>query len=712
MMSNIVRGHLLVSTVAMCLSLSPFPAGAQSASGIECERLASSPLDTGRPLGIAGVAYEKISPEPAISACTAALKESPAVKRYLYNLARALDRAQRYKESYDYYMQVEGPLQAFANNNAAGLLERGNVGGKPDMARAFELYQRAAEGGLDIGKYNAARFLREGLHGAADKPRALALFEEAARGGFSPAMEGAASMLEAGEGLPGPSVERAALYWRKLADSGNAEMASKLGIAMKEGKLPGTAPEIEHYLNAGFAGGHPEAGIALAGYLMTREPKAETRPKALAAAVRAYLLSRNSAPESDGAWIVFQRDAGTRIVQLAGDAVPPGLTAEDFKMVKEDFGDRPLKRFTIPMTCNSVASAQYIYVWQWQRSYPSTDPQFSWLEKRGCAVPQAVVESFRKLFVIAKENNVDFPDLAMYALAEAKNEDTEKKTLESAGKKAIGESLPAQRKAESANAETPKAARQAQPTDAEREAFVMDVANKMASNKIDEYAKLLTDIGKLSRFNNVQSTLPELISSAIAARLEKMNIIPTIHLSAFSVSFYTKEQSAAIRSMGMCLMEATDQMLAIESDRLKRNQKPDPRVHALALAKTEDDAHRGIGAFIGAALELGETEDICPTPVITEQARRQMPQQAACGSAAAGILEGNTAGLDSVKLMARTPPDKRAALLKQHSKPLSQLCNSWRKHGAALAANQCEKVPTAAVEAAIALRPMLTGCPK
>nr|WP_228059026.1 DUF2610 domain-containing protein [Nostoc sp. LEGE 06077] len=79
-----------------------------------------------------------------------------------------------------------------------------------------------------------------------------------------------------------------------------------------------------------------------------------------------------------------------------------------------------LTRFTVPITCGTIKSPFEVYVWDWKLNEPPTTAQFDWVEKaRGCEVPKDVVESFQKLYKIARENNVSFRELSIYALSNA-----------------------------------------------------------------------------------------------------------------------------------------------------------------------------------------------------------------------------------------------------------------------------------------------------
>ncbi len=79
-----------------------------------------------------------------------------------------------------------------------------------------------------------------------------------------------------------------------------------------------------------------------------------------------------------------------------------------------------MKRFTIPCDFGGTKAPFHVYV---QEPDPKKHPllnQANWLQsERGGAIPPEVMESFEKLHNIAKENNVSFEELCVYALGNA-----------------------------------------------------------------------------------------------------------------------------------------------------------------------------------------------------------------------------------------------------------------------------------------------------
>ena len=85
------------------------------------------------------------------------------------------------------------------------------------------------------------------------------------------------------------------------------------------------------------------------------------------------------------------------------------------------FDKTGMKRFTIPVSFNGVPYPFNVYV---AENWAFTADQFTWVEKcRGGVVSQEVRGSFERLYKIAKDNNVSFQELAVYALGTAAEED-------------------------------------------------------------------------------------------------------------------------------------------------------------------------------------------------------------------------------------------------------------------------------------------------
>lgn len=76
-----------------------------------------------------------------------------------------------------------------------------------------------------------------------------------------------------------------------------------------------------------------------------------------------------------------------------------------------------MKRFTVPCSFGSLKSPFDVYIGEPAPSFHPLKYQEAWLlEERGGTIPVDVMESFQKLLNIARENNVSFEELCVYAL--------------------------------------------------------------------------------------------------------------------------------------------------------------------------------------------------------------------------------------------------------------------------------------------------------
>jgi hypothetical protein len=81
-----------------------------------------------------------------------------------------------------------------------------------------------------------------------------------------------------------------------------------------------------------------------------------------------------------------------------------------------------MKRFTIPCDFGGQKTPFHVYVGQPTPGHP-LKYQAAWLRvERGGKIPDDVMESFQKLYNIAKENNVSFEELCVYALSKKADE--------------------------------------------------------------------------------------------------------------------------------------------------------------------------------------------------------------------------------------------------------------------------------------------------
>jgi len=91
-----------------------------------------------------------------------------------------------------------------------------------------------------------------------------------------------------------------------------------------------------------------------------------------------------------------------------------------------------VKKFTIPCDFNGVKAPFNIYVGEVGPGIHPLQFQADWLSReRGGTIPAEVMDSFQKLADIAKENNVSFEELCVYALGTASNNNSNTNSTDS-----------------------------------------------------------------------------------------------------------------------------------------------------------------------------------------------------------------------------------------------------------------------------------------
>ncbi|MCJ2046675.1 caspase family protein [Methylobacterium sp. J-078] len=147
-----------------------------------CDALAAGTDDPDRPAGVTGVKLGRIEASAATEACRAASAAHPDLRRLAYQLGRAHDRADRYKDAFAAYDRAAKAGSISAMNNLATLYENGQ-GVKRAQSEAFRLYRQAGDGGNAIALANAARMLEYGNGIPRNEAQAVALYKRAVEAG-------------------------------------------------------------------------------------------------------------------------------------------------------------------------------------------------------------------------------------------------------------------------------------------------------------------------------------------------------------------------------------------------------------------------------------------------------------------------------------------------------------------------------------------------
>jgi YHS domain-containing protein len=136
-----------------------------------------------------------------------------------------------------------------------------------------------------------------------------------------------------------------------------------------------------------------------------------------------------------------QKKATEAMARIFGDASNPLADPEKAEQLNELAQRQSMKRFTVPTDFAGTKFPFHVYTLEYGQAplckaqaealdpdvfcagFSGIDDQVIWVrELRGGEVPIDVITSFQKLYSIARENNVSFPDLAVYALGAAQEE--------------------------------------------------------------------------------------------------------------------------------------------------------------------------------------------------------------------------------------------------------------------------------------------------
>jgi hypothetical protein len=91
-----------------------------------------------------------------------------------------------------------------------------------------------------------------------------------------------------------------------------------------------------------------------------------------------------------------------------------------------------MKRFTVPCDFSGTKYPFHVYVGEPSDDCHPLKFQEAWLRSvRGGKIPDDVMDSFGRLHKIAKENNVSFEELCVYALGTAAQEEAKAKSADS-----------------------------------------------------------------------------------------------------------------------------------------------------------------------------------------------------------------------------------------------------------------------------------------
>jgi TPR repeat protein len=190
----------------------------------ECDSLAASDLDRGRPAALPGVVL--VNARAAVPACSAAVAAAPNDGRLRYQLGRAFAAGSQHDKARDSYRT------AIAHGSLPAMVDLANMyrfgqGGPRDYGEARPLLEKAAAAGLPQAMYALASMYREGTAVPKDEQlaqhwsqQAKIAFQEDIKLGSPTAMFYVGLMHEFAMGGP-RDVVQARLMFEKAAIAGH-----------------------------------------------------------------------------------------------------------------------------------------------------------------------------------------------------------------------------------------------------------------------------------------------------------------------------------------------------------------------------------------------------------------------------------------------------------------------------------------------------------
>ncbi|MEM8599843.1 MAG: DUF2610 domain-containing protein [Bacteroidota bacterium] len=308
-----------------------------------------------------------------------------------------------------------------------GLATEACLDGESDECRSLrsqtiDYYRQGAAVGLRDSQYWLGWHSFRGKWVPQSHEQALNWYRLASEQGHENASTEGAWMLEAGQGVAAPDTLTAFAFWQRASEAGSAEAAVTVADRIVSESVPGGSVEdVVRLYEQAIASGYSRGAVRLAyNYLQGNGVPRDT-VRAAEYGLEALRLWREAEPYSQGAYPMFGVGAAflLQAIYRSGIVMPPydGIVQE----LEAEFGpSQNLRRFTIPVEFGSTITPYDVYVWDWAKDEPCVMAQFEWVEEaRGGVVPPEVEDAFVRLYALARENEVSFKDLAVYALEEA-----------------------------------------------------------------------------------------------------------------------------------------------------------------------------------------------------------------------------------------------------------------------------------------------------
>jgi len=173
-----LRTTIVASLTGFAVMSPPVHAQDAARAIAECDRLAASDLDRGRPANVPGVAFFLIDTKAAIPACTSAAIAQPTNARLRFQLGHALAADKQYQRAFTELTEAARLGSLPATVSLGGLNRDGN-GVPQNFEEARKQYEKAAKVGLPVAMFFLAQLNREGKGGPANDALADHWFKQA-----------------------------------------------------------------------------------------------------------------------------------------------------------------------------------------------------------------------------------------------------------------------------------------------------------------------------------------------------------------------------------------------------------------------------------------------------------------------------------------------------------------------------------------------------
>src|ERR1700686_1673037 len=333
-----------------------------------------------------------------------------------------------------------------------------------DFPKAIEWYEKAIDAGDDSALTELGGLYREGAEGLnKDEFKAFLFFKKYADAGRTAALMQLGWCYEFGSGVAADK-HRASMYYEQAADRGDKFSMTRLGKFYYDGKSrPQDFGKAEKYFRQTVGSGFPQAEVGLGemyekgkgvaqSYQQAidwyskvaypqKEPNlegdAQTGTREAQEALGRVYESDSVVRDMDVAISWYRRAAflgSKEAMERLAVIYETGKGVEKNSQLAEMWrknANGSVKRFTVPCDLNGQKLPFYVFIVE---EYPPNEDNPMKEEGQristdfvGATLPVEVIDSFKRLLKIARDNKVSFPDLCVYALGAAgKKEETKK----------------------------------------------------------------------------------------------------------------------------------------------------------------------------------------------------------------------------------------------------------------------------------------------